>query len=390
MIKIAALLSTLSFTLPLFSARGDLISFTKVVHFNKSDLQGLQRQYSMQELPLTAESAELYRIIYETIDPQGTPTKCSGAIVVPKGTMTKYPLVSFNHGTMCSRFDVPSRINFQLLAAISAFTTGSYLLVSTDYLGLGESELSYHPYCHADSLASSSKDMLIAAKSFFAQKEISWDGSLFISGYSEGGMAAMALHRELETHKDPSFMPTASCPMAGPYDLSESSLQIGLSVPNPRASTYLAFLLKGYNMLYSGLFSSFAECFEAPYFYTISVLMDGTQSMFDIQHALPLDPKALLKKEYLDKVLSNPSAPLRARLRENDTYRWVPKAPMQLVGAKGDKDVAFANAEVAYQWMKEKGAKVTLINIGDQYDHLTGASICHMQARKFFDSKKSK
>ena len=40
---------------------------------------------------------------------------------------------------------------------------------------------------------------------------------LFLLGYSEGGYATMALHRELQQFHSDEFTVTASAPMAGPW-----------------------------------------------------------------------------------------------------------------------------------------------------------------------------
>ncbi len=36
--------------------------------------------------------------------------------------------------------------------------------------------------------------------------------------------------------------------------------------------------------------------------------------------------------------------------------------------------------------MKAKGGDVVLMNMGDDLDHFTGKTICHMAVRQFFDT----
>ena len=66
-----------------------------------------------------------------------------------------------------------------------------------DYLGLGSSP-SYQGYGHARSEATCVVDALRAGRSLCASNNVTLNGQLFLTGYSEGGQVTMAAHRELE------------------------------------------------------------------------------------------------------------------------------------------------------------------------------------------------
>ena len=63
-------------------------------------------------------------------------------------------------------------------------------------------------------------DMLHAAAAFTAQNDVHTNSQLFITGYSQGGHAAMALHREIDRNWSDEFTVTASAPLSGPYSIS--------------------------------------------------------------------------------------------------------------------------------------------------------------------------
>jgi hypothetical protein len=54
------------------------------------------------------------------------------------------------------------------------------------------------------------------------------DGRLFLIGYSQGGHATAAAHRELEARHANEFTVTAAAPMAGALDLSGTALDDAL------------------------------------------------------------------------------------------------------------------------------------------------------------------
>jgi dienelactone hydrolase len=95
-----------------------------------------------------------------------------------------------------------------------------YVAFLPDYLGLGLTSRGFHPYVHAASEAWAALDMLRAGDQFCQQLQVAVNAQLFITGYSQGGHGAMALHRAIE--KDPSneFTVTAAAPLSGPYSIS--------------------------------------------------------------------------------------------------------------------------------------------------------------------------
>ena len=73
---------------------------------------------------------------------------------------------------------------------------------------------------------------------------------LFISGYSQGGHSAMAMHKTIEENYANKINITASSPMSGPYNLA--GVQEKIMYDSYKSSSYLPYLIislsKAYNI----------------------------------------------------------------------------------------------------------------------------------------------
>jgi hypothetical protein len=196
----------------LFASNTNLLSYTFLGEFNadkaKLVLQTMPPLDSLQP----KYSTNLYKITYTTTAPDGSSTKASGLVTMPINPVISVGLVSYHHGTKVTRSDVPSNFgaNFYIYPAIFS-STGGYMLVMPDYLGLGDSDLPLHPYVQADTLASSSIDMIIAAKELAATLKYPLNDKLYLGGYSEGGFTTMVTYEALlKNHKDLPVTATAA------------------------------------------------------------------------------------------------------------------------------------------------------------------------------------
>lgn len=145
---------------------------------------------------LLENGIELYKITYTTVDVFGKPDTASGLIILPSNGKKSFFPVIYQHGTVDDRNDVPSNVKGGWEAG-AVFAGLGYFTILPDYLGLGTSR-GYHPYVHAASQSWAASDMLKAAVTFAANAGITLNEKLFITGYSQGGHASMALHRDLE------------------------------------------------------------------------------------------------------------------------------------------------------------------------------------------------
>jgi hypothetical protein len=198
-------------------------------------------------------------------------------------------------------------------------------------------------------------DALRAGKSLCASNNVTLNGQLFLTGYSQGGHVTMAAHRELETFHTNEFSVTACAPCAGPYDLGGATTESLLSNPAYPNPWYFPILLAAYLPIYQ-LGDTLEELLAPPYRSTLPPLLDGAHTVSQLAAAVPADPVAILRPDFQADFRTNVSNPFRQALRNNNTYSWTPKAPVTMFHCQGDRDIVFANAEVAYQSFTNRGA----------------------------------
>ncbi len=364
--------------------RGKLLSGMLSNTFTTAQLSFL---FTIAQVPITPQyNVRLYKLTYETVTPLGARTIASGALALPENTAGPLPLVSYQHGTITVTNEAPSGMNLNGEVSIGiALATSGYAAAVPDYLGLGDSP-GLHPYHHARSEATAAVDMLRATRSFCASNGFVLGDRLFLTGYSQGGHATMALLRELETWHSNEFTVTACAPMAGAYDLSgvtTTNFLSGSAQPNPY---YFLYLLAAYQDAYH-FAPSLAAVLTTPYDATLPPLMDGNHTSDQINAAMPATPTQILKPEFLAAFRANPRHPLRLALEENDLYRWVPRAAMRMYHCAADQDVIIANSQVALASFQALGAtQVMLIDPVPADGHSACAQPSLLLVKAWFDS----
>jgi hypothetical protein len=327
----------------------------------------------------------MYKMTYETIDPFGNLTEASGLMALPLNPVKPLPLLSYQHGTLVDRQDsisYPGASPYYTEVATILAASG-YVVSAPDYLGLGDSA-GLHPYVHAKSLATAIIDMVRGVRTYCAQNGIGLNGQLFLTGYSEGGYATMAAHREMETNYPDEFVVTASAPAAGSYDLSGATMQTFLS-DEPYSQPYeVPYFLLAYDEIY-GLADSYSDIFSAPYDSTIPPLFDGNHDEQEINAALPSIPKDIFSNGLLAGLESPDSNVYKAMLRENDVYRWTPRAPVRLYHCTADELVPYENSVTAYNYFVGSGAtNVQLVPL-PYGTHENCALYAHLLIKQWFD-----
>jgi pimeloyl-ACP methyl ester carboxylesterase len=333
-------------------ARGRLISSSGIRSLSVLEISFLLWLQNISISPTF--DVDLHKLVYETIDPWGRSTVASGTLALPRNPGKDLPLVSYQHGTIVEKTDVPSTgQGVEVFVGVVYATTG-YAAVMPDYLGMGDSP-GLHPYHHARSEATASVDLLRAARAYCGAHSVSLNGQLFLCGYSQGGHSTMALHRELERFHTNEFTITASTPMAGAYDLSGVMVDDFLSErpqPNPY---YFAYMVAAYQAVYH-VAPSLEAMLVAPYKTNLPPLLDGRSSAGAINAVMPAAPVKIFDPVFLADFRKNPDNPLRLALQDNDLWRWTPVAPMRVYHCQADQDVPFANAQAAIDSFHSRGA----------------------------------
>lgn len=334
------------------SFRGKLTSMTLMGEYSVADILSRIDDFTnglTQGFPISiSNGAKAYRITYQSPDLSGSLVESSGVVFIPTGVTAARATASYQHGTLFNKADAPS-LGASDEFVVGLFLAGSqYICTMPDFLGFGASSDKFHPYLHAQTEASSTIDLLRAARQFLSLEGIEFPGKLFLMGYSQGGHATMATHREMELNHATEFTVTASSPMAGPHSMSGVTLDQILSDRPFSDPFYLAYLIFSYNEAY-GLFSEPSEYFLEPFATVLPGLFASDAPESQINALLPKVASQFLKRDLLDALKTNPEHAFRQALAANDTFTggWRPAAPIRMYHCKDDEVVPYAHSEIA-------------------------------------------
>lgn len=349
------------------ATRGAVVSVTPVadldakevaVRLAKAGIDATQVRYGVRA----------HRIVYRTVDFQGTPTTASELVAMPKNDERALRVVSWLHGTEVYRGEVAS-VNDESPDRATAllFASTGRAVSAPDYLGLGKGP-GIHPYGNPKATVTASVDALRATRTFARRQGRGVDRRVLISGFSQGGPATMLVGKALQQGVDPYFRPGVLAPVAGPFDLSGFEAAAA-DDRGERSSLYLAYFATAWNRMY-GLYDAPNQAFRAPYDKTVQTLFNGDHKASELAAALPKTSKQLFTEEFLQRV-RHPTGDLRRKLKVMDTTcDWRPDAPVHLFHARGDKDVAIAHSLHCQRQLTAHGADQQLSDVG-QFDHST-------------------
>ena len=316
--------------------------------------------------PLVAYDVQCYRLLYTTRNTAGQMDTVSGLVAVPFDPERTFPRLLYQHGTASSKTDVPS---FNVFSGGEGewallFAGIGFAVLAPDYLGLGVAK-GFHPYVHAASESWVAADMLRAFAAFAQQHDVHTHEQLFVTGYSQGGHAAMAFHRDAETLWSHEFAVTAAAHLSGPYSTGEVMRDLVLSDKVYLYPAYIPNTLIGYQGVYGNLYTSFQEVFRDQYIGNISDFQSGKITLVELQvrlvaqlifYELACKLRRLFRDSYLQGVITQVNHPLNVALRDNNVYDWAPKAPTRIYYCGDDDQVPPQNSLLAYQTMLGRGA----------------------------------
>ena len=330
-------------------------------------------------------SIKIYKMNYWSKDAYDTLVPVSGLFVLPDDTC-ELPIFDYSHGTISRKSDAPSRVQGAEPYIAMVMASNGYLSIMPDYLGLGDGD-GLHPYQHAKTEAYTNIFMLKAIKEYCTTNAILLNNQLFISGYSQGGHAAMSTHRMIEKDFATEFTVTASAPMSGAYDMDNTMVDVMLSNAPYAAPAYLPYLVLSWNPIYN-LYSSISDAFKVPYDTTLPPLFNGTKSLGYIEARMPNVPKLIFDSTELNNFTTNLSHPFRLALKDNNSYtNWTPNAPLRMYYCTADQQVSYLNSMVAQDSLKAQGCTTCdAILVNATLDHQDCAQYALLMAKAFFDS----
>jgi len=349
----------------------------------------------------TVYGYKAYEIPYITTDEEDKEVKVSGLLVIPTGlpevvtSTLGLSMVSDDHGTIFADREAPTTLadasgkpegSSIILTSIGGFAT-----LQPDYVGFGDSKGHYHPFILKKSLANATVDFIKQVKIFAADNDIKLNNQLFLTGYSEGGYAAMATLKKIEDENLTDLAVTMAAPMSGPYafkGLADVVLsQDTLTVPSFMANVGYAYA-KAYGQ-------DVETIINEPYASKLPTLFNGDLNRSQIDPSLTLETKGatgLFVGNFVTNYFTDENHWFRKAAEENSIHAWAPKTPIRLVHCKGDTVIPYAISQATYGAMKatNPSANVALVpveetlGLGYEVNHGSCGSLAYGVAATMF------
>jgi pimeloyl-ACP methyl ester carboxylesterase len=350
---------------------------------------------------------------YITPGAKGEVSNASGVLLLPTGADcgVAAPLVAYAKGPDVQKprtLANPADSETGLLAAM--YAGQGYAVVATDYLGFAKSTYSFHPYLHADSEATSVIDSIRAARQAIPSMGGSLNGKVMLTGYSQGGHASMAAHREIEKSLSSEINVVAGAHLAGPYNLSGS-----MKLPDAIAGYqfFVPYLITAWQKIYGNLYSNVSDAFKSPYANGIESLLPSATLNYTtlvtsgklpgINGETPNQARdALFQSSFSSDILTNPNNPTFLAAQKNDLLDWSPKSQTMLCSGSGDPTVPQAVHQTVmkaafdakgltnvtsvdvHPFIEATYGPITMANIAN-YHGSYAPPFCHAQAKGLFD-----
>jgi len=356
------------------------------------------------------------QINYQTPGVQpGEMSNSSAALLVPGGANCPpgpHPLIAYARGTAVDKAHTNADASLpETQVLMILFAAQGYAVVATDYLGYALSGYPYHPYMHTETAASVVIDSIRAARSAAPALGLALNGKVMLTGFSQGGHAAMAAQRAIEQQNSGEFNLVAAAHLAGPYAVSQALID-GVSHPIGGVQALVPFQITSWQKIYGNVYAKASDVFNAPYDSVIETLLPIVNSPADLAKlpgGTPLQAMhAMFKPAYLSDLAGNPANGAVLAAKKQDLFGWNPKAPTTLCASKADPVVKFFNAQMAFDDFTSRGlTNVSLVDVGTKISQTFGsvltadpvayftayhgtyeAQFCTQVAKAFFDLHK--
>lgn len=333
-------------------------------------------------------NVHFYRLTFSSRVPElnDRAIESTGIVAIPETTDTELPLLSYQHGTVFEKNQVPSQPenSFETKLLLAQFASQGYIVIGADYFGLGDSGLP-NAYFQRAGTEQACLDLYTASVEFLEQQSRLKVKAFFTFGWSQGGYNNMIFLRRLEQAGIPV---TASATASAPVDLSFFIVR-GVCNPRPFDAVYtpaafgnLLFAFEKYRNV-PGLareairpeYYAMAEDFYNFKLNFPEYLSNSTGSARDF-----LNPKFVEQLEL-------GTSPLTALLEEAESYRWLSRTPVRAYFGGKDEVVPDYLARFGVDYQKLLGKKNgEAINAGNDADHRNTYVFACIDLKPWFDS----
>lgn len=363
---------------------GRLVSATVIKHLSRQEVVDFLAGYELDTSAVRA-GVDLYLLTYRTTGVDGRPTTASALAVLPRTREHTVRTLAWLHGTRVYRGDTGSLSDNLDRAAAVLFASSGYATVAPDYIGLGTGP-GHHPYMLTKPTVDATMDALRATRTLAGRSGKRLDRHVYVSGFSQGGQAAMIVGRELQRSHE--FGLAAVGAIAGPYDIRGQEMPAALDgrLDGVSATMYLGYAITAWNRVHK-LYDDPSDAFRAPYDQVVESLFDSDHQEADVVTSLPHTPRELFTDEFLAK-LAHPTGALAEVLAANDdACQWRPRVPVRLYYGTGDRDVVPTNALSCQDDLTAHGTRDSdVVNVGD-VDHFGSAYVSVQQVLTWFNTR---
>jgi hypothetical protein len=329
-------------------------------------------------------AVRLYRGTYNSVIPErgNKPTVATGLVAVPDTGAASFPMVSYQHGTVYGKQEVPSfpdqSPETQLM--IAQFAGQGYVLIGADYFGLGQSE-EPEGYMVKASHQQATYDLLIAAQAVLADLKIKTT-KLFLSGWSQGGFVTLAMLEKLESVGAPV---QAAATASAPADVFVA-LNGFLNFPRKNDADWIStlFILSSF---------SFENYYGVPGLARSLLTEDNYELARKAYERLPFDATKvptdlhkIIRPEYFNAQFFANSTYGRL-VAATQAYRWVVKTPVRTFYGEADEAIRTELGQFPMVYQKSIGNdRVTAMSTGATSHRGTFATAVP-QWKSWFDSQ---
>jgi len=319
--------------------RWDADKLNKVLTDEAPKFFGVSVKYSPAR-----NAVKLYRVTYNSVVPErgNKPTVATGLIAVPDIAGTSFPLVSYQHGTVYEKTQVPSfpdqSPETQLMLA--QFGGQGYIVIGADYFGMGSSK-EPEGYMVKASHQQATYDMLMASRAVLAHMKLE-SPKLFIAGWSQGGFVTMAFLEKLEAA---GVKVDAAATASAPVDIFVA-LNGFLNFPRKIDADWVnsLFILSSFSFEnYYGV-PGLARSLIADEYYDVArkAYLREPFKPADV----PTDLRKLLKPDYFNPQYFANSAYGKLVARTT-AYRWIIKSPTRNYYGEADEAISTGLGQLA-------------------------------------------
>ena len=342
-----------------YLARWDTDRLNKILTVDTPKFAGVTVSYTP-----AVNAVRLYRITYASVIPErgNKPIRATGLLAVPEITETSLPMVSYQHGTVYGKQEVPSfpEESPETQLMIAQFAGQGHLLIGADYFGMGTST-EPEGYMVKASHQQATYDMLIASRAVLNDMHVT-PTRLSIAGWSQGGFVTMAFLEKLESAGVPV---AAAATASAPVDVFVA-LNGFLNFPRSNDASWVnsLFILSAFAFENYYAVPGLARSVIADTYYDVARKAYERQP-FNVAD-IPTDLHKLLKPGYFDPQYFAASSYGRL-VAQTQAYRWIIKSPVRNYYGESDEAISVGLGRLVMTYQQAIGAgngKVEAVSTG--------------------------